>query len=107
MARLAPKLLRYVRPYRWRFAAALGQVFVMSAFDLLKPWPLQLVIDGALGGRLPPALAALGWSKLALAAGACGALVLIAIGSGALTVLYNWQAIGLGQRMVHDLRGQL
>ena len=49
------KLLPYLRPYRLRFAWALVQVFLIAGFELLKPWPLQLVIDDVLGGK--PALA--------------------------------------------------
>src|SRR5579862_8720621 len=105
MPPLAPKILRYVRPYRGRFGLALVQVLAMSGLELLKPWPMQVVVDGALGGRPPPAIA--GLSPIVLAALACAALALIQAASGALTVVYNWQAIGLGQRMVHDLRGQL
>jgi ATP-binding cassette subfamily B protein/subfamily B ATP-binding cassette protein MsbA len=107
MAGLAPKILRYVRPYRWRFAGALAQVFLISALDLLKPWPLQIVIDGVLGGGKVSLPLVATWSPLALTGAACLAIVLVQLGSGALTVIYNWQAIGLGQRMVHDLRGQL
>jgi ATP-binding cassette subfamily B protein/subfamily B ATP-binding cassette protein MsbA len=105
MAGLGGKVLRYVWPYRWRFAAALAQVLLMSAIELLKPWPMQVVVDGALGGHPPAAFA--GWPPLVLAASACALLAVIHAGSGALTVWYNWQAIGLGQRMVNDLRGQL
>jgi ABC-type multidrug transport system fused ATPase/permease subunit len=44
------KLLPYLRPYRLRFLWALAQVFLIAAFELLKPWPLQVVIDDVLGG---------------------------------------------------------
>jgi ATP-binding cassette subfamily B protein/subfamily B ATP-binding cassette protein MsbA len=107
MAVLAPKVLRYVRPYRWRFLAALAQVFVIGALDLLKPWPLQAVVDGAIGGKREMLPIGHDWSSATIVAAACGALVLVHLVSGILTVLYNWQAIGLGQRMVHDLRSQL
>jgi ATP-binding cassette subfamily B protein/subfamily B ATP-binding cassette protein MsbA len=107
MEGLAPKVLRYVRPYRWRFTGALAQVLLLSGIELLKPWPMQIVVDGALGGHPPSLLAGLGWSPLVLAAVACAALALIHMASGAITVWYNWRAIGLGQLMVSDLRGQL
>ena len=34
---------------------ALAQVFLIAGFELLKPWPLQIVIDDVLGGKTPPA----------------------------------------------------
>jgi ATP-binding cassette subfamily B protein len=114
MNSLARKILVSVRPYRWRLAGTLAQVFLLSAIDLLLPWPLQVVIDNALGGkkldlgrwadRLPDVSA---WSPLFLVGVACICLVLVNLASGGLTVIYNWTAIGLGQRMVNDLRAKL
>jgi len=101
------KILRYVRPYRGRFVTTLVQIFMIGACDLLKPWPLQIVVDDALGGRHVDLPIVGGWSPLALAAAACLALVLIHLASGVLTVFYNWSSIALGQRMVTDLRGDL
>src|SRR5580658_333249 len=111
---LAGKILGSVRPYRVRFIGALVQIFVLSGFAVLEPWPLRLVIDNVLGGKvldlgswapwLPDFNA---WPKPALAAALCLALVLIVLVSGALNVFYNWTAIGLGQRMVNDLRAKL
>ncbi len=48
MLYLARKLLPYLAPYRLRFGWALLQVFLIAGFNLLKPWPLQLVIDHVL-----------------------------------------------------------
>src|SRR5580658_627164 len=111
---LAGKILGSVRPYRVRFIGALVQIFVLCGFAVLEPWPLRLVIDNVLGGKvldlgswapwLPDFNA---WPKPALAAALCLALVLIVLVSGALNVFYNWTAIGLGQRMVNDLRARL
>ena len=107
MGYLAGKLLPYLRPYRLRFAWALAQLFIIVGFDLLKPWPLQLIIDHVLGGKQ----AAEGWvaalSASTLLAGACVGLVVINLGAGLLAVLHNNTAIALGQRMVNDMRGAL
>ena len=81
MGYLAGKLLPYLRPYRLRFIWALAQLFLIVGFDLLKPWPLQLIIDHVLGGK-PVAenwLAALPSSTLL--AGACIGLVVINLGA--------------------------
>lgn len=96
-----------VRPYRLRFIGALAQVVLLSGIELLKPWPLKVVIDNALGGKplILPGFAFLSsLPPLTLVGLACVALFLIYLFSGAATVLYFWMAIGLGQRMVHDLR---
>ena len=39
-----------LRPHRWGVALGLAQVAVLSGLELLKPWPLQIVIDSVLGG---------------------------------------------------------
>jgi ATP-binding cassette, subfamily B, bacterial len=101
------RLLPFLGPYRWRFLFALAQVFLMAGFELLKPWPLQIIIDHVLGGK-PAGVAWLqAWPTGALLIGACIALVVINFGSGLLTLLHNMTTISVGQRMVADLRGAL
>jgi ATP-binding cassette subfamily B protein len=101
------KLLPYLRPYRLRFLWALVQVFLIAGFELLKPWPLQVVIDNVLGGKAAGFVLLEGWSPLALLGLACLAIIVIQFIAGSLTLLHNYTAIGVGQRMVNDLRGAL
>src|SRR5258708_23502100 len=103
---LAGKLLPYLRPHRARFAWAVVQVFLIAGFELLKPWPLQIVIDHVLGGTPMTGLLA-GTPATTLLAIACLGIVAVQIGAGALTLLHNVTTIGVGQRMVNDLRGAL
>jgi len=86
---------------------ALAQVCLISALELLKPWPLKLIIDSVLGGApLPWGFAPdLGTGVLLL--GACAALVVIYAALGAANVLVNVTTIRIGQRMVRDLRSDL
>ncbi|HEY1299213.1 MAG TPA: ABC transporter ATP-binding protein, partial [Stellaceae bacterium] len=98
------KLSPYLRPYRWQVAWALVQVFLIAGFELLKPWPLKVVIDNVLGGK---ALAFPDWPAGRLLALACVGIVAVHLGSGALTLLHNYTAIRVGQNMVNDLRGAL
>jgi ATP-binding cassette, subfamily B, bacterial len=112
MSGLGGEILGCIRPYRWRFLGALGQIFLISLFAVLEPWPLRLVIDSVLGGKsvgpLPAWLPDLdAWPKLTLAGALAATLALIVLASGALNLIYNWTAIGLGQRMVNDLRARL
>jgi len=101
------RLIPFLAPYRWRFLFALAQVFFIAGFELLKPWPLQVVIDYVLGGK-PVGVAWLqGWSTGELLVGACLGLVAVHLGGGLLTLLHNVTTIGVGQRMVNDLRGAL
>ena len=45
MKGLAPRVLGYLRPHRLELAGALGQVLLISACELAKPWPLKIAID--------------------------------------------------------------
>src|SRR5258708_17808018 len=105
------KFLPYLRAHRWRVAWALAQVFLIAGFELLKPWPLQIVIDYVLGGKKPSeegSLAALlSLPPLVLLAVACVGIVVVHLGAGALTLLHNYTTIRVGQNMVNDLRGAL
>ena len=50
---LARTIAQYLWPYRLQFTVAVLQVLLISACELLKPWPLQIVIDDVLGGKKP------------------------------------------------------
>jgi ATP-binding cassette, subfamily B, bacterial len=100
------KLLPYLKAHRGRIAWALLQVLLIAAFELLKPWPLQIVIDNALGGK-PFPIAALSSSPVKLLLLACVGMVVVHFGAGVLTLLHNYTAIRIGQDMVNDLRGAL
>ena len=105
------KFLPYIRAHRWQVALALVQVFLIAGFELLKPWPLQIVIDYVLGGKTPPAggpvadLLSLPNAVLLLVA--CAAIVIVHFGAGVLTLWHNYTTIRVGQSMVNDLRGDL
>lgn len=91
-------------PYRLPFLFALLQVFLMSACELLKPWPLKIVIDHVLTGKPVPwdSVAHLSSQTLLLlsALGLIGVYLVL----GGITLLNNFTTIKIGQRMVNDLR---
>jgi ATP-binding cassette subfamily B protein/subfamily B ATP-binding cassette protein MsbA len=105
------KIWPYLRVYRWQVAWALAQVFLIAGFELLKPWPLQIVIDYVVGNKAPPAdssvtaLLSLPHSELLLLV--CLGMVLVNIGGGGFTQLHYYTSIRVGQSMVNDLRGAL
>ena len=80
-------------PHRWGVALGLAQVAVLSGVELLKPWPLQIVIDHVLGGKTSPIGGSVG-ELLSLPAPtlllfACIGIVLVHFGVGALTLWHN------------------
>jgi ATP-binding cassette subfamily B protein len=101
------RILRYLRPHRGEFGFALALAAVHAAFEAAKPWPLKIVIDHVLG-EAPvalPGLAGLARTQLLLAA--CAALVVLHALLAAIRLLQNRVTIGIGQRMVRDLRSDL
>src|SRR5262249_10242914 len=87
----------YLWPYRWRVGLALAQVALISAFELLKPWPLQIVIDSVLGGRPVAWQGLAGLPPASLLAVAAIGLVLIYIVLGVIAVWNNYTTISIGQ----------
>jgi ATP-binding cassette subfamily B protein/subfamily B ATP-binding cassette protein MsbA len=89
------------------FGFALFQVVLIGGIELLKPWPLKLIIDNVLGGqRLSWPLVA-GWSRETLLLVACISLVVVYLLLGALTVLNNYTTIRIGQNLVNNPRSTL
>src|SRR5215475_15627279 len=69
------QILASARPYMGMIIFALAQVALISGAELLRPWPLKLIIDHALGGQplsWPPVA---DWSREALILAACSGLV--------------------------------
>src|SRR5947208_2022606 len=108
---MVAKFLPYLKAHRWQVAWALAQVFLITGFELLKPWPLQIVIDYVLGGKSPAiggpigSMLSLPPPVLLVVAGA--GMILVNLAAGALTLLHNYTTIRVGQNMVNDLRGDL
>jgi ATP-binding cassette subfamily B protein len=100
------KLLPYLKGHQWSIAWAMFQVLLIVGFELLKPWPLQIVIDNVLGGK-SLSFAGSTSSPGSLLLFASIGIVAVHFGAGALTLLHNYTAIRIGQNMVNDLRGSL
>jgi len=106
---------RYLEPHRGRFALALALVALNAVLEIAKPWPLKIVVDQVIGGRplapgLSAALARIGLDASnahALLLAACVSLLALQITLAVLGVRLNRFTIGIGQRMVSDLRAQL
>jgi len=104
---LLRRLAHYLRPYRLAFSLALAQVLLMSAFELLRPWPLKIVVDNVLGDQPLPFGSAGVAAKPTLLLFCVIALVLLQGLLAALSYWNNRTTITIGQRMVNDLRSDL
>lgn len=97
----------YLRPYLPTFVFALAQVAFISALELLKPWPLKIIIDHVLTETPMPWAFADSWSSQSLLLFACAGLVVVYLLLGGLRMLNDYTTIRIGQKMVNDLRRDL
>jgi ATP-binding cassette, subfamily B, bacterial len=104
VGQLARRMLPYIRAHWPRLVWPLVLAMLISACELLKPWPLKIVIDSVLDAQPLPWDWARGWSSSAVLLLACLALVGLYAALGALHMLNNYTTVDVGQRLVTDLR---
>ena len=112
------RLLRWLSHYalhRWRgLLAVLAIMLARIGLDLLKPWPLKVLVDHGLGSEpLTPVLAGLAaalpasGTREGLIAWSIAATVVLFLLAWAIGVASAYANIGFGQRMVYDLATDL
>ena len=104
---LGRKLCQRLRPYRWTFAVAVVQVLLLGTLELLKPWPLKLIVDHVLTGHPVPWVWLQAFAPQTLLLVGCLMLVVVYALIGACSVASNYVTITLGQRLVNDFRAEL
>jgi ATP-binding cassette, subfamily B, bacterial len=97
----------YLRPYWLTFVLALAQLILIGGLEVLKPWPLKIIIDNVLSGSPLPWGFAPNWSAESLLVLACTGLVAVYLLLGGLRLLNDYTTIRIGQGMVNDLRRDL
>ncbi|MDB5108037.1 MAG: transporter related, partial [Candidatus Binatus sp.] len=104
---LYAEVARRMRPHAGRLTLAIVCVLLASAAEVLRPWPLKIVIDNVLRGApfSSPWIPAIPRSELLAAA--CLSLVVLYALMGVINVTANYLTISIGQRMVNDLRARL
>jgi ATP-binding cassette, subfamily B, bacterial len=101
------EVFRRMRPHLWRLAFALTAVALTSAGEVLKPWPLKIVIDDVLRHDAITNAWLASLTRPELLTAACAALVVLYVALAILNVTNNYITIAIGQRMVNELRAQM
>jgi ATP-binding cassette subfamily B protein/subfamily B ATP-binding cassette protein MsbA len=108
------RLFRYVWPHRRQLAVTILTMAVLVGLDVLRPWPLKLLVDQVVGGQpLPGALGrwAAGVPGLAegtgLLAAVCAATVVIFLARSLVGMVNAAASVTFGQRMVYALGDDL
>ena len=109
MTSLAPKLLKYARPYRRDFFWVGLLMLFGIALSVLTPWPLKLIVDYVIPGKpLPPFADFLSQlpdagSASVMLAWLAGATLVIFAGNQLVSVLRAYIQTGAAARMKFDL----
>ncbi len=88
----------------------LGLLLAGTGANLLKPWPLALIVDCLLGGKPWPAWLAHwldGWSETAILAVLGGSVLALHLGQAVLSSTQNYVLIKIGLRGLARVRNQL
>jgi ATP-binding cassette subfamily B protein/subfamily B ATP-binding cassette protein MsbA len=112
------RLFRWVARYalrRWPgLLAVLATIMFNILLDVIKPWPMKVLVDHALGDQPFPAWLASVTATLpgaatreGLVAWSVAATVVLFLLGWAVGVARSYADIGLGQRMVYDLAADL
>lgn len=102
------RALQFFRPERARIAGVLALMFAGIGANLLKPWPMAVLVDSVLGSKaLPTALQSWSGDKAALIALLAGATVLLHLLQGGLNATQNFLAISVGLRGLRRVRNEV
>src|SRR5205823_4300938 len=104
--------LTHLRQVKGRLILAVLCTLGVTAAELLKPWPLKIILDhGILDKPLPHFLGFLhgvvAGSKVMLVVESAGAIVLVALCGGLFSYLQIFITSSLGYKMVYSLRREL
>lgn len=103
------RALKYFRPDAARFAGVIGLLLASTALNVLKPWPLALIVDGVLQHHPLPAWfgPVANWNGRPLLALLSAALLLLYLLQAALASAQNYLSIQIGLSGLARLRNEL
>src|SRR5512140_473037 len=108
----ALRLLHLALPHCRSFLLTLVIVLANSAIDLLKPWPMKILVDNLLGPHplprlLRPIYGLTTNRETAALVLAAGMFLFVTIVGGAAYLAENYFSVKVGQKLVFDLRNRL
>ena len=102
------RALQFFRPERARIAGVLALMLAGIGANLLKPWPMAVLVDSVLGSKaLPTALQSWSGDKAGLIALLAGVTVLLHLLQGGLNATQNFLAISVGLRGLRRVRNEV
>src|SRR5712671_4510739 len=109
-SRLMARLLKYLRPYRWQVAIALGSIVLKSFADVLGPYLTKVAIDRYLAPNTESGAGMWHWLSprpLTGIAQISGIYIGLLVFSFLLEFLQTYYMQWTGQKVMFDLRSQI
>ncbi|MST94019.1 MAG: ABC transporter ATP-binding protein [Pedosphaera sp.] len=105
------RALTFFRPDASRISGVFALTLVTVGLNLLKPWPLALIVDSVLGTKPLPdwfgSLAREGTDQAALILLLAGAIFVLHAGQGVISAAQNFLAISVGLRGLRRVRNKV
>lgn len=108
------QMFRYVRPHLRSLGITLITIFAAIGLEVLRPWPMKILVDVILGDQPLPeelgsTLGVLPWSvgTTGLLFWVCVSTVLIFLVGTLMSIARNFVTVGLGQRITYSLGADL
>src|SRR5205809_7295647 len=92
------RALKYFRADGWRIALVVILLFISIGLNVLKPWPLALLVDSVLGQKPYPSWVPkewLAWGEPARLAALIGALLALHLGHATVSAVQLYLSIGI------------
>jgi ATP-binding cassette subfamily B protein len=105
-------VLTYLGRIKWSLLLAIFSTVAGAVLDLLKPWPIKIIIDhGMFSKKLPSFLHFIdgitGGDKIGLVIVAASGIVLIALAGAIFSYLEKFLTTAIGYKLVYALRREL
>ncbi len=98
----------YFRPDAPRLALVFFIMLASTVLNVLKPWPLALIVDSVLGTKsVPSAIENFAANKTGLLAILCGMVFVLHFAQGGFSALQNFLSIKIGLRGLTRVRNEL
>ncbi|HEX9136882.1 MAG TPA: ABC transporter ATP-binding protein, partial [Nitrospirota bacterium] len=112
MHRVYRTFIPHLRKYRRRFVLAYLALFAAMLMNLLKPWPLKIILDyiildKAMPRRLAFVSSMAGYDKVILLAILCAGIVAIFLLEGLFTFIRKYFMEAAGERAINDIRQEV
>ena len=104
------RAFRYFRGEAPLLAAVMGLIILGAVLNVLKPWPLALMVDCVFGTRASPHWLQVfprATDKAALAAWLAGLVLIFHFGQASVAALYNYLSIKIGLRGLTRARNEV